>query len=221
MATGITKAVAELHEAAACGQVKAVAELLESGLDANSTVKKVSVGSRRAASSLVGNHAMRAAHSRRSARPCAAQWDLTALHVAVESGHLPVVELLLAQGADPNLGAVYGSPDPHKQFGSPLHSAAAFGRVDCVRPLLEGGAQVNAVDVVGATSLHRASMEGHSEIAKILLRRGGNVHARDAVSRHARCASLYARLTSESAVRCYGRPCTTQLKPDCWRPCGF
>jgi ankyrin repeat protein len=46
--------------------------------------------------------------------------------------------------------------------------------------LIEGGADVNAVvDKNGATALHFASYQGHSEIVKMLIEAGANVNAFD------------------------------------------
>ncbi len=116
-----------------------------------------------------------------------------------------VLEVLLAEGADPN------SPDKHGV--TPLHGAAAAGTVWAVRALLEAGAApdsgdewdatplhrcatpkvarllldagapIGAIDREGATPLHRAVGHGHSETADLLIDSGADIEAADSEGR--------------------------------------
>ncbi|MFP5378707.1 MAG: ankyrin repeat domain-containing protein [Vicinamibacteria bacterium] len=60
---------------------------------------------------------------------------------------------------------------------SAVADAAMAGRADTVRALLREGADVNAAQGDGMTALHWAAMQGHGEIAEMLLYAGGNVRA--------------------------------------------
>ncbi len=75
----------------------------------------------------------------------------------------PIVELLLAHGADPNI-----STKPNVETGSfmrdcrtkqemPLHRAAAFGSEKCIDMLLDAGASKEAKDMHGDSPLSWAS----------------------------------------------------------------
>jgi ankyrin repeat protein len=91
---------------------------------------------------------------------------LTPLHEAARAGHLPVVALLLANGADPNLRELVSSEDTvdvdyTAPIGlTPLHLAAfsAHSRsgIELVQRLLEAGASAELPDDLGNTALHAA-----------------------------------------------------------------
>eukprot|EP00794_Sanderia_malayensis_P015808 gene15808-17402_t len=67
--------------------------------------------------------------------------------------------------------------DPDKQLEktgeSSLHIASANGSVECVRALLEYGANVNILDNDGNHASHRAAANGHLNILRILSAYGG------------------------------------------------
>jgi Ankyrin repeats (many copies)/Ankyrin repeats (3 copies) len=71
-----------------------------------------------------------------------------------------VARLLIAHGADPNSGDLWGS--------TLLHRASRFGRIEIVRLLIEHGANVEAKDIWGETPLDVASGEHREEIIKLL-----------------------------------------------------
>ena len=73
------------------------------------------------------------------------------LNVACRNKHMAVVELLLNEGADPN---VHKEIADHHSFA--LHIAAADHSDELVTLLLNHGANVNTVDASGNTALHFA-----------------------------------------------------------------
>src|SRR5262249_40693419 len=107
-----------------------------------------------------------------------AHYITTGLHVAAVAGHLEVVRLLLAHGADPNA----------REAGDntyPLHWAAAYGNVEIVRALLDGGG-----DVHGAGDAHEGGIIGwatnenphRAEVVALLVERGARHHIFSAIN---------------------------------------
>lgn len=106
---------------------------------------------------------------------------ITPLHIAARLGVTPVIEALLAAGANPN-----AENEPQVLFDtpvgggkSPLHIAASRGHGDAVAALLAGGANTDSRDRYKATPLHRAAEEGYVVAASILLAGGADPNARD------------------------------------------
>jgi ankyrin repeat protein len=60
-----------------------------------------------------------------------------------------------------------------------LHQAAALGRDDLARILLESGADVNAKDRFGSSPLHEAASKGHLLVGQLLLSNGAEISSRD------------------------------------------
>ncbi|KAL2920766.1 Integrin-linked protein kinase 1 [Bienertia sinuspersici] len=56
---------------------------------------------------------------------------------------------------------------------------ACKGDVKGVQGLLDGGTDVNSIDLDGRTALHIAACEGNIEVVKLLLSRKANIDARD------------------------------------------
>ncbi|HEX6481809.1 MAG TPA: ankyrin repeat domain-containing protein [Ktedonobacteraceae bacterium] len=134
-------------------------------------------------------------------------YDRTLLHEVAGQGSLPVVELLLQLGADPNARDQWGHTPlysvgnaPHGANGADvvrvlargganvntqerlkhctaLHMAARRGNVPVAEALLDCGADGEARDKPGDTPLHRAVKCGKTEMVTFLLSRGANVHA--------------------------------------------
>jgi cytohesin len=94
-------------------------------------------------------------------------WGWTPLHMA---GSRNVAQALVANGADVNSG-VGGD-------GTPLYSAALFGRRDVAEYLIEQGADVNARDSDGDSPLHSAAYSGDEGLVLLLIEHGANVIAR-------------------------------------------
>ena len=119
----------------------------------------------------------------------------SALYLATLEGHFEIVELLLSNGADVNLGfkgmgqIIPVSPlDISTSFDYPkisdllrknggkhasIHGAAEGGDIDSVKDFLASGVDVDAVDAYKQTALHVAKT---MEIAELLLSKGADVN---------------------------------------------
>ena len=73
----------------------------------------------------------------------------TPLHISVQEGHMNVIKLLLAHGADINSLAADNS--------TPLHIALQQGHLEIAKLLLNSGAEVNSQEQSGLTPLHLAA----------------------------------------------------------------
>ncbi|XP_063811858.1 ankyrin repeat and SOCS box protein 11 isoform X2 [Pseudophryne corroboree] len=88
------------------------------------------------------------------------------LHEAVERGHRECAEMLIAYGADIDKEL--------QNTGTPLYLACVHQRKDCVKRLLELGANVN-YGKYRDTPLHAAARKSSVEIVKLLVDYGANV----------------------------------------------
>jgi ankyrin repeat protein len=89
---------------------------------------------------------------------------LTALMVACSRGHDEMVALLLDKGADPGMLCSKGK--------TALIYAAEHGHTSCVQRLLEAGVlrvRINDADKSGKTAFAYACLEGHAEVALVLV----------------------------------------------------
>ena len=94
----------------------------------------------------------------------------TWMHVAASHGKLPIVEHLVALGADINArGGIPG--------GSPLNEAASEGHLDIVRYLVSRGAEMD-VSEPERNPLFSAIYGGHTAVAKFLIDSGINTHVK-------------------------------------------
>ena len=95
-----------------------------------------------------------------------------ALLEASEAGNLAAVVEALRSGADVSAETADG--------WTALHFAAAQGRADVARVLLDAGANVSAdTTSVRRTPLHWAARNGRTETVHLLLRRGAQTASRD------------------------------------------
>ncbi|KAL6486171.1 hypothetical protein MHYP_G00055630 [Metynnis hypsauchen] len=101
----------------------------------------------------------------------------SALHLAIQSGSMPLTQILLDKGLDPN------SIGPKDQ--TPLHFSALHNQPALMALLLHKGAQVNTVTQDGLTALHLASQSGHTEAVAQLLEGKADVHTQDKQGRTA------------------------------------
>lgn len=91
-------------------------------------------------------------------------------------GQIEWVNLLLNDGADPNL--------VEKDEGNTaLHTAVEAKRSDIVRLLLDRGANPNAQNYLGNTPLHQAAKHGEVELSQLLIEYGADVNLRN-LQRH-------------------------------------
>ena len=86
------------------------------------------------------------------------------LNLASKNGHLVVVQMLLAKGAEPKIATAWG--------WTSLHTASRKGHCHIVKILLAKGAEPNDVSICGWTPLHLASIYGHHNVVKALLVKG-------------------------------------------------
>lgn len=89
----------------------------------------------------------------------------TALMLASLEGHLEIVDLLLAAGANVD--------DIDEYFYTALMFASARGHLDVVERLLAAGAEVNMVGISSRTALDFANDKDHREIEDALIAVGG------------------------------------------------
>jgi len=90
--------------------------------------------------------------------------------IQVDPKCLPVMEYLIAQGADVNYTGF--------SEGSVLMLAAHAGEAEIVKRLIALGADVNlSMPLRGETALHQACQAGRTETARLLLANGANPNA--------------------------------------------
>lgn len=143
---------------------RTVANLLKRGVDADTVMPDGSTLLMAAAKS--GKPAMvktlLAARPKVNARN---SFGETALMLAAFAGHLEVVQILLANGADVN----------QPGWTSLIYSAAQ-NRMDVARLLLKSGAEVNAHSGSGTTALMMAAREGHMSMVLLLMQHGADLN---------------------------------------------
>ncbi|MFL6718857.1 MAG: ankyrin repeat domain-containing protein [Burkholderiaceae bacterium] len=80
-----------------------------------------------------------------------------------------MINLLLDKGADVN--------QPSARGETPLHAAAAFGRLATVETLLRHKAGIDTLDRFGLSALGHAAVNGHADLVQHLLDKGANPRA--------------------------------------------
>jgi ankyrin repeat protein len=93
------------------------------------------------------------------------------LGLAVFFGQRETAEALVAAGADTKAAA----RNPMRV--APIHAAAAAGRADIARLLLDHGADPNARQEGEFAPLHEAARAGNLELVRLLVERGADVNA--------------------------------------------
>ena len=60
-----------------------------------------------------------------------------------------------------------------------IHQAAEDGNIEAVKQHIAAGKDLNTIGEDGWAPLHSAAIEGHKEVAKLLIESGANVNAND------------------------------------------
>jgi ankyrin repeat protein len=94
------------------------------------------------------------------------------LHSAVVTGDLEVIRQHIKAGSDINV------LEPSRA-STPLITAAALGKTEAAKLLINAGADLNYKNVDGSTALHTAAAFGKTEIAKILINAGINLNSQN------------------------------------------
>lgn len=85
----------------------------------------------------------------------------TALHIAVENGRIEICDVLLNNGAIPNI--------QNKSGMTPFHIAAKENKLNAAQLLITFDTNISVKDSIGNTPLHLACIAGNVEIVKIIL----------------------------------------------------
>ncbi|CAD7704777.1 unnamed protein product [Ostreobium quekettii] len=108
------------------------------------------------------------------------RWGQSPLGSAAINGHVNVVRFLMDHSPPANTSS------RDSDGALPIHYASQFGFVDCLKVMLEHGADVNAVATInGWTPLHTAAAAGQAEAVELLLEWGADAGARDRGGRRA------------------------------------
>lgn len=116
----------------------------------------------------------------------AKQQNVTALHLAVESGSNATVQALIDAGASVSAQTSNGV--------APLHTASANGHFAIVQLLIDAGANVNVRNEKRGTPLHAAASFWQPKIAKLLIDAGADVQSKDREGR----SPLFEAVRAES-----------------------
>lgn len=117
----------------------------------------------------------------------------SALHRAASNGNWELAMMLCRQGhADVNIVG--------NALQTPLHTAASYGRLDCIRILLNYNADMDARDFQGYTPLHVAVQDDQPEAANALLQHGAPVMVKDDGVRYDTPLHIAVRLTRLSCI---------------------
>ncbi|XP_029459485.1 ankyrin repeat and SOCS box protein 11 isoform X1 [Rhinatrema bivittatum] len=160
--------VSPLHEACLGGHVACAKLLLESGARVNAVTIDGFTPLFNACCS--GSIACIVTLLEHGARPKAEPQLVFPLHESVKRGHKECAEILLAHGVNIN------EETPH--LGTPLYVACSHQRTECVRKLLELGANVDFGKVLD-TPLHAAARKSSAEVINLLIDYGANVKKRN------------------------------------------
>ena len=137
--------------------------------------------------------------------------DLTPIEAAAKHGHAKCVHLLLEAGADVTaalstvaregheecLDFILDKIDNTRDLGIALTVAAASGRLNCMKKLLDAGADVDVPGGNEQTALIQAAERGQDKAVKFLLKEGAKVNSKDV---HQKTALIYA--ASEGFFKC-------------------
>ncbi|MDP6417772.1 MAG: ankyrin repeat domain-containing protein, partial [Gammaproteobacteria bacterium] len=94
------------------------------------------------------------------------------IHVAVKSGNIEAVKQHLAAGTDVNAKSKGNGWTPL------FYATSGGGQKEIAELLIAEGANVNAKDKLGDTSLQVAAYQGHKEIAELFIANGADVNSK-------------------------------------------
>lgn len=103
---------------------------------------------------------------------CDMGWNQTLLHYCAKEGNADVLKELLNQNCDLHW----------KTFSdgkTPLHIAAGCGKLECLKLLVDAGADVNCLDKETSTPLHIAAAKNRIFCLKELILHTANINAKD------------------------------------------
>ncbi|MGE0862798.1 MAG: ankyrin repeat domain-containing protein [Vicinamibacterales bacterium] len=166
---------APVADAAARGDKAAVKALLKSAADVNAAQGDGMTALHWAAMSGDLELAQMLIYAGANVRATTRLGTYTPLYLASQQGHAPVIDVLLKAGSDPKAGTPNGT--------TPLMVAAAAGKVDAVKALVDAGADVNAKDGVRLqTPLMYAAAANRADVITFLAGKGGDLKATSKVS---------------------------------------
>lgn len=140
---------------------------------------------------------------------------MSALHLAIRDDQMPILTLLLREGADLEMRCAKGM--------DALHLAVEYGREIMVESLLGAGAHPESRNVLGSTALHMAVKIGNEDIISALLRNGADFEAQENDTGY--CAlhiatkfqhPLVVKMLVDFGASTRARVGQTELGPDIW-----
>ncbi|XP_038173028.1 ankyrin repeat and SOCS box protein 11 isoform X2 [Arvicola amphibius] len=132
------------------------------------------------------------------------------IHEAVKRGHRECMEILLAN----NVNIDQELP----QLGTPLYVACTYERVDCVKKLLELGANVDHGRRLD-TPLHAAAKQSSVEVINLLTEYGANLRLRNSQGKSALDLAAPKSSVAQALLLHEGPPALSQLCRLCIRKC--
>jgi ankyrin repeat protein len=103
---------------------------------------------------------------------CIDQKPKVDLHTAVVTDNLEIIQQHIKTGSDLNI------PEPTRQ-SSPIITAAAAGKTEAAKLLIDAGADLNYKNADGSTALHTAAVFGNNEIARLLINAGIDLNSKN------------------------------------------
>ena len=170
-----------LYLAAVNGSAELIATLLDAGEDPNA-VLTTEAETVLMLTAYTGNPAAVAVLLDRGADVNARQFrGQSAVMWAAAEGHTEVVKLLIDRGADLSFSSAASTKPERRPAGgmTALLFASREGKVDAARALIDGGADVNQTGADNTSPLLIAIVNGHYDVASLLLERGANPSTAD------------------------------------------
>ncbi|NXN07996.1 ASB11 protein, partial [Indicator maculatus] len=164
-----TDGVSALHQACLGGHVACAKLLLENGAQVNAATLAGVTPVFNACCS--GSAACVSMLLEAGAKPQPGSHLASPIHEAIKRGHRECMEILLAHQVDID--------EEDLQHGTPLYVACTYQRTDCIKKLLELGANVDK-GKRSDTPLHAAARSSSLELVTLLADYGANLRSRNA-----------------------------------------